>query len=196
MQDFACIYGTPAEFLIYPKDGIWSFSRLYDILTDCENVPCLKGAYPLSISEGGLAWPGTIESTKRWYHNTRTTNTDPNVLVERQIRTCGIKSKWVAIEWRDNWKQLMPASPYFNENVFDSTRGYYVKDNAKLSAICLRAKCNPSMEMVTELCKLFQRRGHTVLETEGFKLNAGQVDLTPKKEHKYISASEVRTLAK
>jgi hypothetical protein len=90
----------------------------------------------------------------------------------------------------------MPASPNFNENMFDSAREYYVTDNVKLSTICLSAKCNPNMEMVIELCKSFQRRGHIILETEGFRLNAEQVELTPKKRYKYLPASEVRALAK
>ena len=195
MQDYVCIYGQPASFMIYPKDGIWSFSQVYDILKDCQNIPCLSGAYPLTCAvEGGFAWSGTVESTNRWYKNIGARN-DSTSLVDRQIRTYGI-SAGSAPGNKNDWQQLMPLSPDFNDNMFKSVDQRYYKGTIQLSCIRLRAKCNPSMDMVIELCRLLGRRGHIILETEGFKLSADNVSLTPRKTHKYVTASQARALQK
>src|SRR5581483_10146008 len=139
MQNPVCIYGEPASFMIYPKDGIWSFSQVYDILVDCQNISCLNGVYPLTCAvEGGFAWSGTVESTNKWYKNIGSRN-DSTSLVERQIRTYGISAGSVDGN-KNDWMQLMPTSPNFNTNMFHSTRERYYKGTTSLPAIWLRSK--------------------------------------------------------
>jgi hypothetical protein len=43
--------------------GAWTLRNLYEVMVECNKIDCLRGVYPMPISEGGFAWPATPEST-------------------------------------------------------------------------------------------------------------------------------------
>jgi uncharacterized membrane protein YgcG len=43
--------------------GAWTLRNLYDVMVECNKIDCLRGVYPMPISEGGFAWSATPEST-------------------------------------------------------------------------------------------------------------------------------------
>ena len=193
-NSFSCIYGPLSTgFSFYPRNGVWTMRSVYEIMLECEKVDVLKGVFPCPVSEGGFAWKGTPESTAEWYRNTNCKNYDPSKIADREIRTYGVGSFWV--EDKNNWKDWMPQDPKFNEPMWMDPGNTYSKGKEEIKAISCRCKVNPTVKMCVELMKIIRNQGHTILSTEGFKINNNdQIVITPGKENKIATAGEIRSL--
>ena len=189
METPCCVYSDTckAAFKVYPSDGKWSLQKQYEIMRDCEELPSLKGVYPMAVCEGGFAWKPIDQDP----------NSNEAIELERirQIRTYGLeRAPWINQEDETDWQETLPLREDFEDEIsFSAT---YFRGSTSVPCIYLRAKNSPSLQMVVDLMMVFERRGHLILETEDFKVSAdGQVKITTGKSHSKVTAAQIREMS-
>ncbi len=150
-----CIYGKPAAFWVYPREGTWTTRKYQEILDLCEADPILNGVYSAACCEGGFAWPGNEESSKLWESQTGHLKYSGR-MYDRQIRTYGTNTPHTE-------RMALSSIPIpVSKTMFEKFGG--------IPALYLRAKCCPNFEMVVRLMSIFRNCRHTILATNGFKV--------------------------
>ena len=146
-------------FEVFPRQGVWSFQRVHEILSDCQDDPTLVGAtINTTGGEGGFSWPGTKDSEALWRINTQATTppSSSNEYGPMQIRTYGVRGVGTA---EDDWRSLRQRPDFETPcHIY----GHFTRGQTHVPAFHCRAKHNAPLGHVVALMRLFQARGHTV----------------------------------
>jgi len=195
MNTPCCIYNrifSPAA-CIYPKNGVWTLENMYEIMLDCENDDDLKGVKPLNISQGGFQWDGTPYSKQLWHDNTYERRRPiEECTMTRQVRTFHVDSSWINSEDLTNWKETFPARNDFKKPMHISK--HFLLNRYERQFICLKCKGNPSFGMFLKLVMLFHKHGHTIISTDGFKIDFISGNVVKYKYKRYVLASDIKLM--
>lgn len=188
-----CIYNGvfSPRCKIYPKNGEWTITNLYEIMSDCELDNDLKGVKPLQISEGGFEWKGTEESIDLWYDTTVSRDYPRSHCdMTRQIRTYNVDSHCYSQSHRNNWKDELLQHEDIDKPMSISDHLYC--NTLEMPYIELKCKGNPSFGMFVKLVLLFQKHGHTILRSEGFEIDFNNSKVKRCKGKKYVMVKDMK----
>lgn len=144
-----CIYGpVSCNFIIEPKDGIWTRRNILETLRGCINDSTLQDVKPSRTAVIGLSWPATEESLAYCRSNGFV---EPRHVISRQIRTN------IMLDYHDN----------FWEDIADWPNQSKLDDPIRLcnggNEIVFEAKYGPSILMMKSLVSILKEHGHEII---------------------------------